>query len=211
MIKVHILFKFTSGAFGGGNQFLKALRDYFREKDVYVENPEDADVILFNSNRSSLRTLRKKLYYLKFKKNKILTNRVDGPFSKREKKNYIRDVFVIKINDIFMDGIIYQSNWSFEGMNNIKQLRKPVTVIHNAPDNEIFYPPQKKKTDGERIRLIANSWSISHNVKGFDTYKFLDNNLDFSKYEMTFVGRSPIEFKNINYLEPVESKKMADI
>ena len=32
--------------FGGGNQFLKALRDEFIERGLYVEKPEEADIIL---------------------------------------------------------------------------------------------------------------------------------------------------------------------
>ena len=48
--KIHILFKFIEGPYGGGNQFLKALRDYFNEIGIYSEKPEEADIILFNSH-----------------------------------------------------------------------------------------------------------------------------------------------------------------
>ncbi len=45
--------------------------------------------------------------------------------------------------------------------------------------------------------------------KGFKVYKWLDENLDFNKYEMTFCGNSPIQFKNIKHIEPMPSKKLA--
>jgi hypothetical protein len=37
----------------------------------------------------------------------------------------------------------------------------------------------------------------------------MDNNLDFNKYEMTFVGNSPINFKNIIYKKPMTSIELA--
>ncbi|MBA7489471.1 hypothetical protein ES702_00005 [subsurface metagenome] len=39
-MKIHILYKFIEGPWGGGNQFLKALRDYFRKVGVYSDTPE---------------------------------------------------------------------------------------------------------------------------------------------------------------------------
>ena len=45
-MKIHILHEFIEGAWGGGNQFLKGLRDYFIDKDVYTPHPQLADVIL---------------------------------------------------------------------------------------------------------------------------------------------------------------------
>jgi len=58
--------------------------------------------------------------------------------------------------------------------------------------------------------LIVTSWS-SNLRKGFEVYKFLDENLDFSKYEMTFIGNSPVEFKNIKWIKPIISKELAKI
>jgi SAM-dependent methyltransferase len=83
-------------------------------------------------------------------------------------------------------------------------------VILNAPDPDIFNPKHDESFHGRKIRLIANSWS-SNIRKGFDIYQFLDEHLDFNKYEMTFVGNSPIEFKNIKWLKPVPSQGVADI
>lgn len=34
-MKIHILCEFVEGPWGGGNQFLKALRRYLRKKGVY--------------------------------------------------------------------------------------------------------------------------------------------------------------------------------
>jgi len=50
-LKVNILFELQDGPIGGGNQFLKAVRDYFREETVYEDDSDKADVILFNSHQ----------------------------------------------------------------------------------------------------------------------------------------------------------------
>ena len=39
----------------------------------------------------------------------------------------------------------------------------------------------------QKTRLVCTSWSINKN-KGFDYYKYLDDNLDFSKYSFTYMG-----------------------
>ncbi len=46
--------------------------------------------------------------------------------------------------------------------------------------------------------------------KGFETYQWLDQNLDFSKVEYTFVGRAPIEFQNIRMLGAMASVELAE-
>jgi glycosyltransferase involved in cell wall biosynthesis len=82
-------------------------------------------------------------------------------------------------------------------------------VIPNAPDPSIFNTAGRVSFSRERkVRLIASSWSANWK-KGFDTYRWLDENLDFSTYEMTFVGNSPIKFKRIRTLPPMASKDLA--
>lgn len=59
-MKIHILYNFKDGAWGGGNQFLKALQKYFIKGGFYTESPEDADVILFNSHHELKSVLKLK-------------------------------------------------------------------------------------------------------------------------------------------------------
>ena len=76
-MKVPIFYRFTEGPWGGGNQFLKALREYFINRGCYVESPKEADVILFNSHHKLKSVLRLKRKYPQ----KIFVHRVDGPIS----------------------------------------------------------------------------------------------------------------------------------
>jgi glycosyltransferase involved in cell wall biosynthesis len=143
--------------------------------------------------------------------NKIMIHRVDGPVSYVRGKGKVLDGIIFKFNDLVADGTIFQSNWSREknyeiGMKKLKY----ETVTMNAPDPTIFNPKGKKPFNETKIKLIATSWSPNIR-KGFDMYKFLDEHLDFSKYEMTFVGNSPIVFKNIKLTKPVPSQQVAKI
>ena len=58
---VNIFLKFHSGAWGGGNQFLKALREELIKKKIYERNPEKATCVLFNSHHN-FKELLKILY-----------------------------------------------------------------------------------------------------------------------------------------------------
>lgn len=210
--KIHIIYKFVEGPWGGGNQFLKALCDYFRKTSVYSESPENADVIFFNSYPFGSEYLFDCVLKLKKRyQNKIIIHRVDGPISHIRGKDKIIDEIIFQFNNLFADGTIFQSNWSRKNNYNLGMKKsKYETVIINAPDLTIFNPEEKKPFDERKIRLIATSWS-GNIRKGFDIYKFLDEHLDFTKYEMTFVGNSPIVFKNVKWIKPVPSQELAMI
>jgi len=212
-MKIHILYNFQPGSWGGGNQFLKVLKKEFMKKGIYEKSPEKAEVILFNSYPFGAEYFFNQILNLKQKyPNKIVIYRLDGPVSLVRGKDGEIDKMIALFNKIFADGIIFQSNWCREKNKNLfKILSEYKTVIHNATDKEIFNRYNKEEFSPDRkIKLIATSWS-SNWQKGFDVYKYLDENLDFSKYEMTFVGNSPIEFKNINWVKPVSSEKLAQI
>lgn len=212
-MKIHILYNFKNQAWGGGNQFLKALKKEFENQGIYEENLEKADVILFNSYPFSSEYLFNQILKLKQKYfDKIIIFRLDGPISSIRGRDKEIDKIITIFNKFFVDGIIFQSNWCRKQNKKLFGIfSKYETTIHNAPDNRIFNKIDKKEFNPkERIKLIATSWS-SNWRKGFEIYKYLDENLDFSKYEMTFVGNSPIEFKNIKWIKPVPSERLAEI
>jgi len=206
-MRIHILYKFVEGPWGGGNQFLKALRDYFREIGVYSESPEEAQVILFNSHHCLDEVFRAKKRY----PNKILIHRVDGPISYVRGRDKIIDEIIFQFNELFADGTISQSSWS-KAKNYETGMRKSPyeIIIMNASDPNIFNREGKRQFNNNKVKLVATSWS--RNIRrGFDVYQYLDEHLDFYRYEMTFVGNSPIEFKNIRWIRPVPSREVASI
>ena len=81
-------------------------------------------------------------------------------------------------------------------------------VILNSVDKDIFNIDHEKKFDRNKVNIIATSWS-SNLKKGFDVYKWMDQNLDFRKINMTFVGNSPIAFNNIKSIKPLDSVELS--
>lgn len=209
-MKLHILTELQDGAWGGGNQFQKALRGYLQERDSYAEEIEKTDAVLANSHHWGEHLLE--VFRLKrCNPGLIILHRVDGPVSvvRSMPCKLVVDQSIMGFNERFADGTIFQSMWSKGqclalGMD----ASKPHVVIHNAPDPAIFYPPQER-APANRVRLVAGSWSTNER-KGFDVYRHLDEHLDFSRYAFTFVGNSPVTFRNIQHKPPMSSEALAD-
>jgi len=205
----HIIWEFADGPWGGGNQFLKALKKQFLRKGQYQEDAARADVILFNGHQFQKRTMQLKRKY----PDKIFVHRVDGPMTQtRGEAGVTTDRKIFACNSWIADGTVFQSEWSrrqsrLQGM--IESRFE--TCIINAPDPELFHPSGEiiPRAD-ERIRLIATSWSANPK-KGFDILHHLDRHLNFGRYTMTFVGNSDAPFSNIETLAPQPSEKLADL
>lgn len=205
MPKINFLFGFREGPWGGGNQFMSALRRYFIRNGVYAD-ADAADVYIINSHHELIGAAETKRRYPR----KIFMQRVDGPARLYNSEADNRDSLTSLANRLIADATIFQSRWSrLEnkkmgfGQNAFEE------VIMNAPDPEVFRKPSLRKTPGSRPRLIAASWSANPR-KGFDTYAWMDEHLEFEKYEMVFVGNSSVSFKNIRQLPPLASGELAD-
>lgn len=207
MMKIYIAFELSVSASGGGNQFLKALKNEFLQKGIYSDDIETADIILFNSYQYIDDLLKIKEKH----PDKIYVHRVDGPICLYNKPEDKRDLITNRVNDEIADATIFQSRWSKEKcLENGLTPPKFSIVIMNAPDSNIFFGKSKIiKDDALKIKLISTSWSENIN-KGFETYKWLDQNLDFEKFDYVFVGNSPVEFENIIIKSPMCSQNLSE-
>ena len=209
-MKISILHNLRDEPWGGGNQFLKALRDTWIRQGVFEPSPEKADVILINSYPFGAESLFHELWQLKKKHpEKIVLYRLNGPISLIRQKDREVDVMIREWSQLIADGIIFQSSWCEKKNGELFGTTSTYqTVIHNAPDSKIFNKNERRTPVSSKTNLIATSWSANPR-KGFDVYTYLDEHLDFSKYEMTFVGNSPVSFKNIKMIKPVSSQELA--
>lgn len=203
-MKVYFLFNFLEKS-GGGNQFLKALKNYFILNNLYSENPENADIILFNSYQFEKELIKLKLKF----QNKIFIHRVDGPIKLYNTENDKRDEIVSVLNKYISDATIFQSKWSRKKNIELGIIGNSIEkIIYNAPDSSFFNTNHRKKINQDKIKIIATSWS-KNLKKGFKDYKWLDENLDFNKYQFHFIGNSPYEFKNIIHFKAMKSIDLA--
>jgi glycosyltransferase involved in cell wall biosynthesis len=208
-MKINILFKFVEGPYGGGNQFLKALQKQFIKLDIYENDAFNADVILVNSHHYQELDIWNSVIELK-KNGKLFIHRIDGPLSLyRGGFDDGSDDVISCFNNLFCEATVFQSNWSRNQCYNRRIKHKPFeATILNASDPDIFYKAQY--SIHQKIKLIASSWSKNYN-KGIEIYKFIDKNLDFEKYDFTFVGNIDCDFQNIKRILPVDSVTLSTI
>ncbi len=207
-MQIYILFQNTKTPAGGGNQFLRALDKVLESKGISAGSIEESDFILINSHHFIHSAAIARWRFPQ----KIFVHRIDGPMRLYNSWSDRRDHMVNLAATRISDGTIFQSEWSREENYRLGLFRNNFdVVIHNSVDPEIFNRKGKDPFSVSRkVRLVATNWSPNPR-KGFDVYDWLDQNLDFSKFEMTFVGNSPIRFRNINHVKPLTSKKLADV
>jgi glycosyltransferase involved in cell wall biosynthesis len=194
---------------GGGHQFLRALVRELEGRGLEIERnrlSRGTPACLFNSFNFDVARLRR------FSREGCRTvHRVDGPIGVYRGFDDGTDRRIAELNATYADATVFQSRYSLEKHVELGfELRDPV-VVTNAADPEIFHPPELRTSlDGRRVRLIASSWSDNRR-KGAETLAWLDRNLDWDRYELTFVGRAPERFERIREVGPVGSEEVAEL
>jgi glycosyltransferase involved in cell wall biosynthesis len=141
----------------------------------------------------------------------VVLHRVDGPIRLYRGDDEASDALCYAINREIADATVMQSGWSLEKTYDLGfQPVRPV-LMWNACDPGIFNREGRAPFDRARkTRLISTSWSDNPR-KGRDTYQWLDEHLDWGRYEYTFVGRIRETFRNIRTMEPVDSETLAGL
>lgn len=206
-MKIHILFDFIQGPSGGGNNFLKSLRQSFVDRGFYVDNIKDlkrGDVILVNSYHN----LDKAILLKAFGGVKVV-HRLDGLFyMHRGRKWMTLDKVVGRIAEKIFDGVIFQSKWSLNEYSKLGFNGNNISIILNSINEKIFFPKLSLTTATGKIKVIITSWSSNKN-KGSLFFKYLDDNLDFNRFEVLFIGNSSDNFKNIKIINPLTQELLA--
>lgn len=206
-MKIFILFPFKDGPWGGGNQFLKSLRDSFAKKGMLARSVEEADVLLCNSHHDLGIALRYKRNFPHL----YVVHRIDGPlfYTRGGWKNKLLDRLIASFSNRVADMTITQSSWSKKKNTEFGYVSKPSdTTISNGVDQTVFYKKAPRPL-GSKIRLVATSWSANWN-KGFDVYAYVDKQLDMNRFEFVFIGNSPIQFERGRQVPPLAGTALAE-
>ena len=207
-LTVSMLREFVKPPYGGGNQFMLALKDAFEKNGVRVLVNVVADHVhgyFFDSLWFDEKLIRK----LETQKDAVVIHRVDGPIHLYRGKDKELDDRIFELNARLATSTVIQSDFTLEKV--LDTGYKPVrpVVIRNAANPEIFFPRgPKAPVEGRKVRIIASSWSDNPN-KGGPVYKWLEEHLDWSRYEFTFVGRCSEKLLKARMVEPVPSEKLA--
>ena len=200
--------EFHQPPYGGGNQFLLALRSELERRGLSVEANRisgGTPACLYNSFNFDFTRLRR------FRRPGVrMVHRVDGPIGTYRGFDDGTDRRIVDVNGL-ADATILQSQYSLDKHRELGlALRNPV-VIHNTVDPSIFHPPETREPlDHRRLRVAVSSWSDNPR-KGADVLEWLDRNLDFDAYEVTFVGRTQQRFAQISVVGPFPSQPLADV
>ena len=205
---VAVFHEFHAPPYGGGNQFLIALVRELQGRGFSVETNRvsgQTPACLYNSFNFEFPRLRR------FARSGLrMVHRVDGPVGVYRGFDDGTDRRIAAINRL-ADVTILQSQFSLEKHAELGlELRDPI-VVHNAVDPGIFYPAvTRDPLAGRRLRVIATSWS-GNPRKGADVLAWLDRNLDFDAFELTFAGNTEQPFNQIRVVGPLASAPLADL
>lgn len=204
---VSIFHEFAPPPAGGGHQFMRAIWAGMEKHGLRVEGntiSRTTRACLFNSFNFDAARLKA------FRRTGCrMIHRVDGPIAVYRGFDDGTDRRIAAINDDLADATIFQSRYSLLKHNELGLVFRNPVVIPNATDPSIFHPAGRIPFSGNRkIRLISVSWSDNIN-KGAPVYQWLDEHLDWSRYEYTFIGRSPVAFNNIRMITPLASNELA--
>jgi glycosyltransferase involved in cell wall biosynthesis len=204
---VALFHEFADSPSGGGHQFLRALVGELERRGLRVElNRLSAGTpaCLFNSFNFDAARLRRFA-----RPGCRMVHRVDGPIGIYRGFDDGTDRTIAAVNAEVADATILQSRYSLEKQRELGFELQAPHVVHNTVDPAIFHPPSERQPlDGRKARLVATSWSDNER-KGADTLAWLDRNLDFDRFELTFVGRAPVRFERIRVVGPFPSEEVA--
>jgi glycosyltransferase involved in cell wall biosynthesis len=204
---IAIFHNFVPPPYGGGNQFLLALRKEFEKLGFRTEANKisrKARCCVYNSFNFDFGRLREVA-----RNGCRMVHRVDGPVGVYRDRDDGTDHQVWQINHELANATVFQSHYSLNKHLELGMEFRSPRVIHNASDPEIFHSRGRTEFDRNRkVRIISTSWSDNPN-KGAAFYKRFEEMLDRNRFEYTFVGRSPIKFEFIKMLDPVGSAEVA--
>jgi glycosyltransferase involved in cell wall biosynthesis len=206
---VAIAHAFRKPPYGGSNQFLIALRGELERRGFRVGAnlvSRRTRACLVNSYVFDERSLRRMLH-----PDCRVVHRLDGPLSVYRGFDNGTDEYLSRVNLELADVTVFQSRYSLDACRALGLEFAESVVIPNAVDPAIFHPPaERAPLDGRPVRLITTSWSDNAN-KGAATLALLEEQLDPARFELTFVGRSPVAFRRIRVVPPVGSQRVAEL
>jgi len=196
---------------GGASQSLRAVVDELRRRGVRVELntlPPSARACLFNSFNFDFERLE---LLARRAEGTRMVHRVGAVTSLYRGFDDGTDARVAAINRRLADATLAISHATIRMYRELGIELVDPHVVYNGCDDRIFNSAGRVRwSRGRRTRVIATSWSDNPN-KGAPVYRWLEDRLDWSRYELTFVGNTAVAFRKIRHLPPVASTELAGL
>lgn len=220
-MKISFGSKIINGPYGGGNNFLKNLKQFLEEKGHVVVTDlkdNDIDIILLTNPLIDSETSTFRNYdidfYLKFKNPNTLVFQRINECDERKGTNNINK----KINKFNkrVDINIFVSDWLRDVYKEYELANKQYLIVKGGPDEKIFNSTNKEFWDrSSKLKLITHHWS-NNPMKGYAVYKLIDSLLateeKLKDVEFSFIGNLPkdLNLNNTNVLQPLEGAALAN-
>lgn len=202
--------EFHKPPYGGGNQFMMALQqamDGLGVRTVTNKLSSSVDVHICNSCWFDFKKFQKKAGSFPVR----MIHRIDGPVTLYRGEGRDEDEKIFELNRQLASATVFQSAYSFKESYALGFRAVSPVVIHNSVNSVIFNSQGNKSFAGQgKIKLVSSAWSDNPR-KGGPFLKWLDENLDWNRFEYTFIGRVQQTFDNIRHIAPVPSEELADL
>lgn len=209
-LRIGLWHEFHKPPYGGGNQFLMALKPALQKFGVSVEVNRFSRSIQAHLCNSAWFAVDE--FFEAAKSSKVrMIHRVDGPIALYRGTDWNEDKKIYDLNTRLASATVYQSGWCFTQLQELGFRPVSPTIIRNAVDGRLFHSHGRVPFSGSRkIRLISTAWS-DNPQKGGPFFKWLEGQLDWDRYEYTFVGRTKEQFERIRHVAPLSSKPLGRI
>lgn len=203
--------EFAPSPAGGGHQALRAVAGELERRGVRVS---------LNTAAPSTRAVLFNSFNFDFERLEVMARRLDGArmvhrvgavTSLYRGFDDGTDARVADVNARLADATLAISHATVAMYREIGiELVEP-TVVYNGCDHRTFNPAGREPfSRGRKTRLIGVSWSDNPH-KGGPTYAWLEDQLDWSRFEFTFVGNTATPFRRIRHIPPVRSHELASL
>jgi glycosyltransferase involved in cell wall biosynthesis len=200
---------FAPAPAGGAHQSLRALEEELRRRTVRIANntlTTSTPAVLFNSfnfDFDRLRVLARRANGAR------LVHRVGAVTSLYRGFDDGTDARVAEINRELADATIAISHATIDMYRSIGIELVDPHVVYNPCDEAIFNATEREPFSRDRkTRVIATSWSDNAR-KGGPTYTWLEEHLDWDRFEFTFVGNVSSPLRRARHVPPVPSGELA--
>ena len=201
---------FHKPPYGGGNQFMMALQGAMERQGIKVVTNKlsgSVDVHICNSCWFDYQKFEHKAADHPLR----MIHRIDGPVTLYRGEGRNVDELIFSLNEKLASATVFQSAYCFRQSYELGFKAVSPVVISNGVNGDIFNAGDRRQADGrQKIKLISSAWSDNPR-KGGPFLKWLDDVLDWGRFEYTFVGRVKEHFTNIEHIPAVPSGELAHL
>lgn len=214
-MKIYVNRAPVRGAWGGGNQWVKAFHEFLPELKHGIVQPDDQmtapDLIVLaglDNDGVGISADHAVMYkeMMKDRHDVRLVLRVNENDARKGTSNV--DRYLISLSQ-YLDGTVFVSDWLHDYFITRGWKCKNNVVIKNGVQSSVFKPGVK--LDNGKVNIVSAHWSDNY-MKGQDVTEWLDGFVGkhHNEFSFTFIGRTQANLKNGTLIRPLFGAKLGE-